>query len=46
MTDARGYFEVHMPREDFAADPCALPLTYRDFSDKQMTLRYRIDVER
>lgn len=46
MTDPRGYFEVHIPREDFDGDLCNLPLSYRDFSDEQMTLRYRIDVER
>lgn len=46
ITDPRGYFEVRIPREDFDGDPCHLPLTYRDFSDAQMTLRYRIEIER
>lgn len=46
ITDPRGYFEVRIPREDFDGDPCHVPLTYRDFSDAQMTLRYRIDIER
>lgn len=45
ITDPRGYFEVRIPREDFDGDPCHLPLDYRDFSDAQMTLRYRIEVE-
>jgi hypothetical protein len=46
ITDARGYFEVHVPREDFEGDPCDLSLTYREFHDEQMTLRYRIDLDR
>lgn len=46
MTDRRGYFEVRIPREDFGGDVCALPLVKRDFSDAQMTLEYRVDVER
>lgn len=46
MTDPRGYFEVRIPREDFEGDPCHLPLDSHDFSDTQMTLHYRIDVER
>lgn len=46
MTDRRGYFEVRIPREDFGGDVCALPLAKSDFSDEQMTLEYRIDVER
>jgi len=45
MTDRRGYFEVRIPREDFDGDVCQLPLTSKDFSDDQMTLRYRIDLE-
>lgn len=46
MTDQRGYFEVRIPREDLDGDLCQLPLTSKDFSDDQMTLKYRIDVER
>jgi hypothetical protein len=46
MTDPRGYFEVRIPREDFEGDLCELPLDYRHFSDEQMTLEYRIDIER
>lgn len=46
MTDPRGYFEVRIPREDFEGDPCNLPLDSHDFSDTQMTLQYRIDIER
>ena len=45
MTDKRGYFEVRIPRSDFEGDLCDLPITDRDFSDDQMTLKYRIDVE-
>ena len=46
MTDPRGYFEVRIPREDFDGDVCQLPLTSKDFSDDQMTLKYRIELER
>ena len=46
MTDPRGYFEVHIPREDFEGDLCDLPLSFRQFSDEQMTLKYQIDIER
>lgn len=46
MTDSRGYFEVRIPRDDFEGDVCQLPLSHSDFSDAQMTLKYRIDVER
>lgn len=45
MTDKRGYFEVRIPRDDFEGDLCDLPITDRDFSDDQMRLEYRIDVE-
>jgi hypothetical protein len=45
ITDDRGYFEVRIPREDFDGDVCRLPLRSKDFSDDQMTLQYRIDVE-
>ena len=46
MTDARGYFEVRIPREDFEGDPCELPLHYRRFADEQLTLQYSIAIER
>jgi len=46
MTDTRGYFEVHMPREDFDGDLCELPLHYGRFTDKQLSLTYTIDLER
>ena len=46
ITDRRGYFEVHIPREDIAGDVCQLPLAAHDFSDEQMTLEYRIELER
>lgn len=46
MTDPRGYFEVRIPRDDFEGDICALHLRHSDFSDEQMTLKYRIDLER
>jgi hypothetical protein len=46
MTDPRGYFEVRIPREDFAGDPCELPRHHRHFTDPQLTLTYTIDVER
>jgi hypothetical protein len=46
MTDKRGYFEVRIPREDFDGDICQLPLTSKAFSDEQMTLQYRIAIER
>ena len=45
ITDDRGYFEVRIPREDFDGDVCRLPLSSKDFSDDQMKLQYRIDVE-
>lgn len=46
MTDARGYFEVRIPRDDFEGDICALRLSHSAFSDDQMTLTYHIDLER
>jgi hypothetical protein len=46
MTDQRGYFEVRIPREDFDGDICQLPISSKEFSDAQMTLTYRIDIER
>jgi hypothetical protein len=46
MTDATGYFEVRIPREDFAGDPCELPRHHRQFTDPQLTLTYTIDAER
>ena len=45
MTDKRGYFEVRIPRDDFMVDLCALPKTWKQFSDEQLTLAYRIDFE-
>lgn len=44
ITDARGYFEMRIPRESFADDLCALD-TWHSFSDEQMTLRYFLDFE-
>lgn len=44
ITDARGYFEMRIPRESFADDLCALD-TWHNFSDEQMTLRYFLDFE-
>jgi hypothetical protein len=45
FTDQRGYFEVRIPRDDFAGDLCELPPSARSFRDDQMTLSYRIDFE-
>lgn len=44
ITDARGYFEMRIPRDSFADDLCALD-TWHSFSDDQMTLRYFLDFE-
>jgi len=44
ITDARGYFEMRIPREDFADDLCTLDL-WHSFSDESMTLQYIVDFE-
>ncbi|HEX5061005.1 MAG TPA: hypothetical protein VFV99_16675 [Kofleriaceae bacterium] len=45
MTDAHGYFEVHIPRDDFNADLCQLVSNWKSFSDADMSLKYRLDFE-
>ena len=44
ITDARGYFEMRIPREDFADDLCTLDW-WHSFSDESMTLQYIVDFE-
>ena len=44
ITDSRGYFEMRIPRENFADDLCSLA-TWHSFRDEQMTLRYFLDFE-
>jgi hypothetical protein len=44
ITDARGYFEMRIPREDFAGDLCNLDW-WHSFSDESMTLQYIVDFE-
>lgn len=44
ITDARGYFEMRIPRESFADDLCTLD-TWHSFRDEQMTLHYSISFE-
>jgi hypothetical protein len=44
ITDARGYFEMRIPREDFAEDLCNLDW-WHSFSDESMTLQYIVDFE-
>jgi hypothetical protein len=47
MTDERGYFEVRIPREDFAGDVCDVQKNFgNSFADQQMKLSYRIYAER
>jgi len=45
MTDAHGYFEVHIPRDDFNADLCQLVSDWKSFSDADMALKYRLELE-
>jgi len=44
ITDSRGYFEMRIPREDFADDLCDLD-EWNSFSDDQMTLHYFVAFE-
>ena len=44
ITDARGYFEMRIPRDNVANDLCALD-RWHSFRDDQMSLRYFITFE-
>ena len=44
FTDPRGYFEVRIPRDEYAGDLCQLPSRW-DFRDDQMTLEYHLALE-
>ncbi|HSD86194.1 MAG TPA: hypothetical protein VLB44_01725 [Kofleriaceae bacterium] len=44
ITDSRGYFEMRIPREDFADDLCDLD-EWNSFSDDQITLNYFVEFE-
>ena len=44
ITNSRGYFEMRIPREDFADDLCNLDW-WHSFSDESMTLQYIVDFE-
>lgn len=44
VTDARGYFEMRIPAEDFEGDLCNLDW-WHSFSDDSMTLQYIVDFE-
>jgi len=41
-----GYFEVRIPADDFDGDVCALTSELDTFADDQMTVRFRVDLER
>ena len=44
VTDARGYFEMRIPAQDFEGDLCSLDW-WHSFSDDSMTLQYIVDFE-
>ena len=44
ITNSRGYFEMRIPREDFADDLCNLDW-WHSFSDESVTLQYIVDFE-
>ena len=41
-----GYFEVRIPADDFDGDICSLRTELDTFTDDQMTVRFRVDLER
>jgi hypothetical protein len=44
ITDARGYFEIRIPADDFDGDLCSIDW-WHSFSDDSMTLQYIVDFE-